>query len=111
MQFAGSENFTSARQLKLYLYKRHSLSSVLCLLKTCYVQIMGVRAINHFRVLTGLQKFCMRISVFSLSIYDDEALSGLFVLFLLFLFVCVSTEFVYCNWLLRVVLTARKYRN
>ena len=56
MQFAGSENFTSARQLTLSLYKWHSLSLMSILLKPCYVQIIGVRAIKPFGVLTGLQK-------------------------------------------------------
>ena len=65
------------------------------LLKTCYVQIMGVRAIKHFRVLTGLQKFCMRTSAFSLSLYDDEAFPRLFVWFLFFsLCVCLLLLFI-----------------
>ena len=56
MQFAESENFTSARQLTLSLYKWHSLSLMSILLKPCYVQIIGVRAIKPVGVLTGLQK-------------------------------------------------------
>ena len=50
VEFAGSDNFTSARQLTLSLYKWHSLSLMHSLLKTRYAQIMCVRAIKPLGV-------------------------------------------------------------
>ena len=58
---------------------------------------MGVRAIKPFMILTGLLKFCMWIPVFPQSILDDEAFSGLSVMFALFLlfFLCVCIYFLF----------------
>ena len=67
------------------------------MLETCYVQIMGVRVIKPFWGSDRTAKVCMRISIFPLSIYNDEAFPTLYVLFLLFFFVCASIAFAYCN--------------
>ena len=58
---------------------------------------MGVRVLKPFWGSDRAAKVCMRISIFPLSIYNDEAFPRLFDLFLLFSFVCVAIAFVYCN--------------
>ena len=93
--FAGSKNFTSARQLTLSLYTWHSLSLMHSILETCYVQIMCVRVIKSFWVLTGLQKSACGYRSFLCQYIMMRRFPGSLFCFCFFLCVCV-----YCFCLL-----------